>query len=99
MLNGIGGKVHVLQIGFFATGTALIVVVVAKPRTQAWREALRIQRPGAVLVRAVAGLVASFCGIIAFTRLPLGDAYALMFLAPFLSALLARLLGGEPPDR
>ena len=91
LVKSVGGKVPVFEIGFFTTGTALILVVLLKPRRQSWRDALRMKRPAAVLARAVAGLSASLLGIIAFTRLPLSEAYSLMFLAPLFAALLAAM--------
>jgi drug/metabolite transporter (DMT)-like permease len=90
------GKLDIFHIGFFTTGTAMLFILLLKPRAETWAEAFRMQRPLAIAGRAAAGLCASLLGIIAFTRLPLSDAYALIFLAPFLSAALGAMLLKEP---
>src|SRR5210317_352544 len=56
---------------------------------------LRAKRPGLQLIRASALFGATFFMYIAITRMPLGDAASIQFLAPVLVTALSGLLLGE----
>jgi len=56
---------------------------------------LRARRPGLQLIRALALFGATFFMYVAITRMPLGDAAAIQFLAPVLVTALSGLLLGE----
>ena len=56
---------------------------------------LRARRPGLQLIRALALFGATFFMYIAITRMPLGDAASIQFLAPVLVTALSGLLLGE----
>lgn len=92
LVKSLGRTLNVFQIGFFTVAFGCLVVVLGKPRGLAWREALHIKRPWAVEARALAGLGAGLLGIYAFTRLPLSDAYALIFLAPLFVTIFSHLI-------
>lgn len=95
LVKSLDGELSIFAIGFYQTGTAAVLVLMFKPRRETWREALRVKRAGAVAGRAIAGVAASMLGIVAIMHLPLSDAYALFFLSPVFSALLARRFLGE----
>ena len=56
---------------------------------------LRARRPGLQFIRAAALFGATFTMYVALTRMPLGDAAAIQFLAPVLVTALSGLLLGE----
>ena len=56
---------------------------------------LRARRPGLQFIRAIALFGATFFMYVAITRMPLGDAAAIQFLAPVLVTALSGLLLGE----
>ncbi|MBL8703005.1 MAG: DMT family transporter [Alphaproteobacteria bacterium] len=97
-VKAIGGGLDVFEIGFLKMLVASPVMLATRPGGEGWRAALHIRQPGLVALRA---LFATFSGIgvvIAFTTIPFAEAFALIFLAPILAALLSRLFLGEPLD-
>jgi len=63
------------------------------------RAGLRARRPGAQAARAALGLGAILLNTVAFSRLPLADAYALLFTGPLVIAGLSAVFLGERVDR
>lgn len=94
-LKAAGPRLNVVQITFIATIFSTVVVYFAKPRAERWTDMLRMHRPGLVLLRAVAGIGAGLFSAMAFTTLPLADAYSLLFLMPAFVAGFSFLLLGE----
>ena len=72
----------VITFGYYGTSTRSL-------------EFLRARRPGLQLIRAAALFGATFFMYVAITRMPLGDAAAIQFLAPVLVTALSGLLLGE----
>jgi drug/metabolite transporter (DMT)-like permease len=95
-IKALGGKLSVFEIAFFSTLFATLFLLASKPRNEPWRDILRLNRPRLVLARALTGLGAGLLGIVAFTRIPFAEAYALIFLAPFFVTLLSALVLKEP---
>jgi S-adenosylmethionine uptake transporter len=94
-IKAVGPGVPVFTIGFFVSLFSGIVAFFGSGPGERWRDFWRMRHPGAVHLRAASGIVAGFCGIYAFTHLPLADAYALIFLMPFFVTLISRLVLGE----
>ncbi len=97
-VKAVGPALSVFQIAFFVTAAASVAIIVTKPRSEPWSDALRMRRPGLVLLRAGIAVVTWVSGITAFTTIPFAEAFALIFLAPSLATLLARFILGERPD-
>jgi drug/metabolite transporter (DMT)-like permease len=91
-----GGYV-VTQILCVRAGVALILVLAAAALL-GWRK-LRMQRPGLHALRAVLLVLSASTFFYAFRYLPLADAYAIAYLAPLVSTLLAALVLKEPVPR
>jgi len=94
-VKGIGSNLPVFEIGFFASLFGALAVFFMRPGNERWREAFRMRHPWLVQARCLTGLSAGLLGIIAFTTIPFAEAYALIFLAPFVVILLSILLLGE----
>lgn len=95
----IGPGISPFQIAFAVSLMASVAIVVTKPRSEAWTDALRMRRPRLVMLRAGLATVTWVAGIHAFTTIPFAEAFALIFLAPSLVAILSRLFLRERPGR
>lgn len=94
-IKALGGRLTVFEVGFFTTLFAFVAVPFARHPSERWREMFHMRRPGLVLTRAVAGVLAGVLGIYSFTHLPLAEVYALIFLAPLFVTLLSIPILGE----
>lgn len=94
-VKALGGRLPVFEIAFFSTLFALFAMPFAKPAGERWRHTFRMHRPGLVLLRAASGTAAGIFGVVAFTTLPLAEAYALIFLVPLFVTMLSVLFLGE----
>jgi drug/metabolite transporter (DMT)-like permease len=91
-VKALGGELSVFEIGFFLALVSGICIVATTPKEENWRHFWRMKRPWAVQTRAISGATASVLSVIAFTTIPLAEAYALIFLAPFFVTLLSLLV-------
>ncbi len=94
-VKALGGRLTVFEIGFFTTLFAFIAVPFVKRPSERWRDMFRMHRPGLVLLRTLAGVVAGMLGIYSFTHLPLAEVYALIFLAPLFVTIFSIPFLGE----
>lgn len=88
-VKALGGTLPVFQIVFFTTLFASAVLFFHRPRGEHWRNLFRMKRPTLVLLRAASGVIAGILGVVAFTSLPLAEAYALIFLMPMFVTVLS----------
>lgn len=95
LIRSLGTGMPVFEVVFFTTLFASIVVPFAKPREESWRNAFEIRQPKLLALRAASGIVAGICGVLAFTNLPLADAYALIFLLPLVVTVFSIVFLGE----
>lgn len=84
-----GGTISVFEIGFFITLFSAIPIVLGRPATEKWGEALSISNPKQVHTRGICALLGGICAIYSFTNLPLAEAYALIFLVPTFVTILS----------
>jgi len=94
-VKALAGRVAVFEVSFFVCVFAALLVPFMRPRGQSWIPALTPRRPKLVLLRATSGLLAGLLGIVAFTRLPFAEAYAIIFLAPCFVTILSTAVLGE----
>ncbi|MBL8702397.1 MAG: DMT family transporter [Alphaproteobacteria bacterium] len=97
LVKAVGPGISPFQIAFAVSALASVAIVVTKPKDERWRDALRMRRPRLVMARAVLASITWVAGIHAFTTIPFAEAFALIFLAPSLVAILSRLVLGERP--
>jgi S-adenosylmethionine uptake transporter len=76
-------------IAFFVTMFSFIPVIFARPAEERWTKMFRMRHPGLTLLRAAAGVGAGMCGFYAFSKLPLSEAYTLLFMMPFFLTVLS----------
>ena len=90
-IKSLGGRLPVFEIGFFSILFSCLPIAFGKPKTERWRDLFRMERPKLVALRAACGMGSGVFAVIAFTTVPLAEAYALVFLMPFFVTLLSVL--------
>ena len=91
-VKSLKGSLPAYEAVFFGAALGLTALPFIKGRNDRWREVLLAQRPGLYLVRAIAGAVGSIAAVIAFTALPMAEAFALIFLLPIFVTILSVVL-------
>ncbi|MBM3522053.1 MAG: DMT family transporter [Alphaproteobacteria bacterium] len=99
LVKAVGPGVSPFQIAFAVSLMASVAIVVTKPKNEAWTDALRMRRPRLVMLRAGLATVTWVAGIHAFTTIAFVEAFALIFLAPSLVAILSRVFLREGPGQ
>lgn len=97
LVKAVGPGVSPFQIAFAVSLMASVAIVVTKPKDETWTDALRMRRPRLVMLRAGLATVTWVAGIHAFTTIAFVEAFALIFLAPSLVAILSRVFLRERP--
>ncbi|RDE10378.1 DMT family transporter [Pelagibacterium lacus] len=92
VIKGFGDSLSVFQIGFFLTLFSFIPALVVRPRGERWRDAWRLTHPWLMHLRGLCGIVSMVMATVAFTTIPLTEAYALIFLTPILVTILSVLV-------
>jgi drug/metabolite transporter (DMT)-like permease len=93
----VGPGVSPFQIAFAVSLMASVAIVVTKPKSEAWSNALRMRHPRLVMLRAGLATVTWVAGVHAFVTIPVAEAFALIFLSPPLVAILSRAFLRERP--
>ena len=94
-IKAIGNRMTVFEISFFCTAFACIALPFVRLPHERWRDMFRMHRPGLVMVRTVAGILAGLFSIVAFTTLPFAEVYSLIFLSPLFVTILSIPFLGE----
>ena len=94
-IKAVGPRVGVLEISFAMSAVAVLTIVLFSGRDEQWRGFWRSPQPFRVHGRAVCGVISGIGSVYAFTTIPLVDACAVLFLAPFFVTVLSRLVLGE----
>ncbi|MBP0614319.1 DMT family transporter [Jiella mangrovi] len=81
-LKAIGHRLPVFEVGFFISLVALLPALFTKRPEDSWTNVFVPKRPGLLAVRMASGTMGGILGVVAFTTLPLAEAYALIFLLP-----------------
>ncbi|HEX6143194.1 MAG TPA: DMT family transporter [Geminicoccaceae bacterium] len=76
-------------------GLVMLMVVAAMTLRRGGLAHLRTRRPGLQLLRGLASTLAATAAFFAFSRIPLADAYAIIFTTPLLVTLLSVPFLGE----
>lgn len=97
LMKHLSGIYALPQTVFFTTLFGLVPIV----GLALWQGGLRMlatRRPGAQALRAAFGITAGYCAFYSFTRMPIADAYAILFTSPLIIAALSALLFRERID-
>ena len=89
------GGLPVFQVMFIGAALGLLAVPMVKQPGEPWSRVVRPRHPGTWLLRMLAGAVNNLGAIVAFTHLPMAEAFALIFLMPIFVTLLSVLVLGE----
>lgn len=81
-LKAIGHQLPVFEVGFFISLIALVPALFTKRPEDSWPSVFVPKRPGLLAIRMASGTLGGILGVVAFTTLPLAEAYALIFLLP-----------------
>jgi len=95
LVKSLGGELPVMEIVFMSALSSFAVILLLRPRDERWRHMFRMNHPRRVMLRAACGVVAAVFSTLAFTTIPLAEAYSLIFLAPVLVTLMSIPLLGE----
>ncbi|HEY9057142.1 MAG TPA: DMT family transporter [Aurantimonas sp.] len=95
-LKWIGPDLPIFEIGFFVSLFALLPALFTKRPEDNWGNVFVPKRPGLLALRMLSGTLGGIGGVIAFTTLPLAEAYALIFLLPIFVTVFSRVVLKEP---
>jgi len=90
------GSLPAYEAVFFGAALGLTALPFIKGADDRWHAVVRAQRQGLWLVRALASAVGSIAAVVAFTALPMAEAFALIFLLPIFVTILSVLVLKEP---
>lgn len=94
-IKAIGTRLPVFEVSFLLVALSLGWLPFVREADHPWRAIARMQRPWLVIFRSIAGTVTGIFSIIAFTSVPLAEAYAVVFIAPVVALVLAALVLNE----
>jgi len=86
------GTLPIYEVVFFGAMLMLVALPFIKKPGDRWREVVMARKPTVWLLRAFCGAVGNLTSAIAFTELPMAEAFALIFLMPIFVTVLSVLL-------
>ncbi|MDY8109354.1 DMT family transporter [Fulvimarina sp. 2208YS6-2-32] len=89
--KALGDGLPIFEIGFFMSLFAFIPAAFTKPPQDRWRDVFVPSRPFLLALRVLFGVVGMMSAVVAFTTLPLAEAYALIFLLPIFVTVFSAL--------
>jgi len=91
-VKSLRGSLPAYEAVFFGAVLGLAALPFIRSGKDRWREVLVAQRQGLWLVRALASAVGGIAAVMAFTALPMAEAFALIFLLPIFVTILSVLV-------
>lgn len=89
------GDVPLFQLMFIGALLGLLALPWVKQPNERWRDIVRPRMPGIWITRVLSGAANAFGALLAFTHLPMAEAFALIFLMPIFVTLLSMLVLNE----
>jgi drug/metabolite transporter (DMT)-like permease len=89
IIKAVGGRMSVFEIGVVFLLASGVATYFMRPAGERWRDLFKMRHPWLTQARAVTGFGAGLFGVLAFTTIPFAEAYALIFMAPFIVMLLS----------
>lgn len=83
------GALPPFELVFFGAALGLLAVPFVRGPGDRWRDLLRCQNRTMWAIRALAAVIGAVCSVIAFTQLPMAEAFALLFLLPAFVTILS----------
>lgn len=91
-VKSLRGSLPAYEAVFFGAALGLTALPFIKGAGDRWRDVVLAQRPSLWLVRAGASAVGSIAAVVAFTALPMAEAFVLIFLLPIFVTILSVLV-------
>ncbi|MEO5829001.1 MAG: DMT family transporter [Rhodanobacter sp.] len=91
-VKSLHGSLPAYEAVFFGAALGLTALPFIRKPGDRWREVVLAQRQGLWLVRATASAIGSIAAVVAFTALPMAEAFALIFLLPIFVTILSVLV-------
>lgn len=90
-VKSLRGSLPAYEAVFFGAVLGLAAIPFIRDKGDRWREMFMAQRPALWWIRAVTGAICNLSAVIAFTRLPMAETFALIFLMPIFVTVLSVL--------
>lgn len=91
-VKSLRGSLPAYEAVFIGAALGLTALPFIKGRGDRWRDAVLARRQALYLVRALASAIGSIAAVVAFTALPMAEAFALIFLMPIFVTILSVLV-------
>jgi drug/metabolite transporter (DMT)-like permease len=88
-VKSLRGSLPAYEAVFFGAALGLTALPFIKGRRDRWHELMIAKRKRLWLIRAMASAVGSIAAVVAFTALPMAEAFALIFLMPIFVTILS----------
>ena len=88
-IKGLGSGFSPFLMGFWTAMFSAIPTILTRPKSERLSALYTAQRPLLLHARAALAFLAVLCVVYTFTHIPFAEAYALIFLAPVFSTILA----------
>jgi drug/metabolite transporter (DMT)-like permease len=83
------GVIPAYQVAFAGAVFGLVILPLIKARDDAWSDVVRTSHRALWLLRFACGAIGSIASIITFTKLPMAEAFCLLFLLPSFVTILS----------
>lgn len=90
-VKSLHGTLPAYEAVFFGAVLGLTALPFIRKPGDRWREVLHARRPHLWWIRAISGAICNIAAVIAFTALPMAEAFALIFLLPIFVTILSVL--------
>ena len=90
------GALPPFEIVFFGAMLGLPVIPLVRKPGEQWIDLIRCNDRRMWTLRALAAVIGSLCSVVAFTMLPMAEAFALIFLLPTFVTILSVIFLKEP---
>jgi S-adenosylmethionine uptake transporter len=88
-VKSLRGSLPAYEAVFFGAVLGLVAIPFIRGRGDRWREIFVARRPSLWWIRAVTGAICNLSAVVAFTRLPMAETFALIFLMPIFVTMLS----------
>jgi len=95
-VRALHGAVPPFELVFFGALLGLLAAPFVRGKGDRWRDLVRCRNRRMWSIRAGAAVVGAVCSVVAFTQLPMAEAFALLFLLPGFVTILSVIFLKEP---
>jgi S-adenosylmethionine uptake transporter len=95
-VRSLHGAVPPFELVFFGALVGVLAVPFVRGKGERWLDLVRCHDCSMWTIRAVAAVAGAVCSVVAFTQLPMAEAFALLFLLPGFVTILSVIFLKEP---